>query len=1015
MKKISSFTLIVSFICLSVIGLALLPLLPVRLSPSRSLPGFTVRYTMPGASSRVVETEVTAPLEAMLSRILGVKYMKSVSGNGTGRITVELDRHAGLDAARFEASAIVRQTWPSLPGGVSYPTVGMAVPDENSTRPFLTYTLNAPADPSRILHYAEEHIKPRLSRIPDIYSVTLSGAMPMEWRLEYDNGQLERLGLSVEDLEQALSSHLQREFLGTCDVSSAGGERRWIRLLLASDSGAEGFDPARVTVAARDGKLIRMDELVKVSYQEEQPRSYYRINGLNSIYLSIMAGKSANQLLLGRQISREMGQVMAGLPAGYEIHCSYDATEYIREELERIGVRTGATLLILLLFVWLVTRCFRYLLLIVCSLTVNMAVAVIFYYLCGLEMQFYSLAGITVSLNLMIDSTVVMADHIRNRHNLKAFLSVLAATLTTLGALVIVFFLDEEIRVSLQDFVAVVMINLAVSLAVSLFFVPSLMERMGLAEAVPERAGKHFARLRRAARIGYVYGLVVGVLCRWRWAVWLLLAAAFGSTLWLFVEKVYEGSYLGREEETVLHANVSLPDGSTLEQADAVVRRMEHFLSGFSEIRQFHTTIPNARRASIDIYFRKEAAASSFPYQLKSRMVSKALELGGASWSIYGLRDQGFSNDVRENAGSYRILMAGYNYDELCGWADSLKERLTAHRRIREVSVNAEFSWWKDDYQEFYLEMDRELLARKGLDASVLFPLVRPMFAGDSESGTAGQTPEGEKIRLVSAQSRMADVWSVLSSPFGTADGDWHKLDEFAVLERGRVPREIVREDRQYRLCLQYEYLGSGEMGRKVQRDVVEEFSRKLPLGYTAEVGDDGLRWRERDGRQYILLVIVAAVIFFITGVLFNSLRQPLVVIFMIPVSYIGVFLTFWLFGLNFDQGGFASLVLLCGITVNAAIYILNEYNVIRRARPGMPVVAAYVRAWQVKVVPVLLTVVSTVLGFIPFLWGGAREAFWFPLAAGTAGGLLLSVVGVFLVMPAGILGRRNVVKRRAR
>lgn len=110
--------------------------------------------------------------------------------------------------------------------------------------------------------------------------------------------------------------------------------------------------------------------------------------------------------------------------------------------------------------------------------------ALIFYYLFGLEMQLYSLAGITVSLNLVIDSTIVMTDHILHRRNLKAFLSVLAATLTTMGALVIIFFLDERIRLNLQDFAAVVIINLAVSLMVALFFVPSMIEKIGLVRRI---------------------------------------------------------------------------------------------------------------------------------------------------------------------------------------------------------------------------------------------------------------------------------------------------------------------------------------------------------------------------------------------------------------------------------------------------------------------------------------------------------------------------------------------------
>ena len=149
MSRLSPFTLIVTFVCLALVGLALVPMLPVKLNPSRTLPGFTVRFSMPGTSSRVVEMEATSKLESMLARIKGVKAMYSTSGNGYGSITVDLDKHADVDAVRFEASTIIRQTWSQLPSGVSYPYIDMKVPDENASRPFLSFTLNAPSTPTK--------------------------------------------------------------------------------------------------------------------------------------------------------------------------------------------------------------------------------------------------------------------------------------------------------------------------------------------------------------------------------------------------------------------------------------------------------------------------------------------------------------------------------------------------------------------------------------------------------------------------------------------------------------------------------------------------------------------------------------------------------------------------------------------------------------------------------------------------------------------------------------------------
>jgi multidrug efflux pump subunit AcrB len=230
--------------------------------------------------------------------------------------------------------------------------------------------------------------------------------------------------------------------------------------------------------------------------------------------------------------------------------------------------------------------------------------------------------------------------------------------------------------------------------------------------------------------------------------------------------------------------------------------------------------------------------------------------------------------------------------------------------------------------------------------------------------------------------------------------GKLYKLSDIATVEKGQSPKKVAKERQQYRLCIQYEYIGSSEQGRKILKKDLEEFNEILPMGYRAEDENQRYYFSQDDNKQYALLLVVIAIIFFTTSILFNSLKQPLAIIFVIPISYIGVFLTFYLFGLNFDQGGFASFVLLCGITVNASIYILNEYNHIRHRYPRLHFRHAYVKAWNAKIIPIFLTVVSTILGFIPFMVGESKEAFWFPLAAGTIGGLIMSVIGIFFYLP---------------
>jgi len=1029
-------------------GIALIPLLPVKLAPSRTLPALTVSFSMPDNSARIVEMESTSKLEAMLARIKGIKNIYSTSGNGWGRITLELDKHTSIDVARFEASTIVRQTWPELPREVSYPTISVRRPDENAARPFMTFTLNSAATPFVIQQYAENNIKPQLSNIAGLYKIDVRGATPMEWQLEYNNDQLETLGVTVNDLREAVSRYYATDFLGMAQTELNGADRTWMRIMLVSDSEDKAFDATAIFVKNRDGALIRLDQLVKVVRTEQKPTSYYRINGLNSIYISLTAEETANQLQVSKEVDDTIEDIRNSLPLGYEIHNSYNATERIHAELNKIYYRTGLTVLILLLFVFLITRNVRYLFLITVTLAVNLFIAVIFYYLLQLEIQIYSLAGITISLSLIIDNVIIMTDHLMHKKDRRAFIPILAATMTTVGALSIIFFLDEKIRLNLQDFAAVVMINLTVSLLVALFFVPAMVEKIQLKKRKPRKTRfKFFSTRKLTIHFTRFYGKLIGLLSRYKWipftAVVLLFGLpvflipdkieketpfatqynkvfdnstykekvkpvmnkALGGTLRLFVEKVFQGSYFSRNDETVLTITATMPNGTTLAQMNALIEKMERYLSSFSEIRQFQTDIPNARRASIRVFFSKASERSGFPYQLKSSVIGKALIMGGGSWGVYGLQDQGFSNDVRDQAGQYRVKLYGYNYDELTAWADTLKSQLLSYRRIKEVIINSNYSWYKDDYQEFSFDLNKQRLAAEGILPGELFSSLSPIYAHDVWAGAIMIGGMREEIKLNSKQAKTHDIWSLQQVSHSIGDRTY-KLGEVADITKTQAPQEVGKENQQYRLVVQYDYIGAHTQGNKILEREVELLNDRLPMGYTAQQESSGWGWGSKDNKQYWLIGLLIVIIFFTTSVLFNSIKQPLAVIFIIPVSFIGVFLTFYWFKLNFDQGGFASFILLSGITVNASIYILNEYNMIRKHKPLLPPLRAYLKAWNSKIVPIFLTVVSTILGFIPFMVGFDKESFWFPLAAGTIGGLIMSVVGIFVFLPLLVVKR---------
>jgi len=343
--------------------------------------------------------------------------------------------------------------------------------------------------------------------------------------------------------------------------------------------------------------------------------------------------------------------------------------------------------------------------------------------------------------------------------------------------------------------------------------------------------------------------------------------------------------------------------------------------------------------------------------------------------------------------------MFGFNYDELMTRAEVFRDTLLNNRRIKDVVINSEFSWYKDDYTEFGFDLDKEQLARKNLLPYELFASLRSTFGQQMQAGQTIHDFGLEQIYLQSKQSKEFDIWSLLYG-WSTINNKNYKLSELAEIEKMQAPPRIVKINQQYRLCLQYEYIGAGEQGRRILKSKIDEYQLILPMGYTIESQQNYWYWGQGSNTQYALLALIFVIIYFTCSILFNSLKQPFSILFIVPISYIGIFLTFYLFKLNFDQGGFASFVLLCALAINANIYVIDEYNNIRAKNPKRPPLQIYLKAWNAKISPIFLTVISTILGFIPFMIGENKEAFWFPLAAGTIGGLLVSLVALFCFLP---------------
>ncbi len=777
-------------------------------------------------------------------------------------------------------------------------------------------------------------------------------------------------------------------------------------------------------------------DLATVEWRAPRAVNYYRVNGRNAVQVVLTARPDANQLALSRRVREVLAAVQQQATVGLRVE--HDASDYVRQNLVRMGWQSGAAVGLLLLVLILLLRDVRYLSLVVGGLVVSLLVSLLVFYGLGISLHAYTLAALTASLGLLIDNTLVMADHYRHYRNRRVITALLGATLTTCAALTVIWFLPEAARRDLLEFGQVLVLTLLVSLAVAYWFVPAWLETWPLRSTTSPKPSSAAAWLDRR------YGQLLAVLCRFPKTVTGLAVLLFGlpvfmlpaslpdtypyesgynnligssfyqeeirpfadkvlgGTLRLFVNYVYENSYYANNERTLLYVVADLPNQSTPEQMNDLMKQMEGVVAQDAAVERFVTEIYSGQQAVLTTYFKKEEENGLAPYRLKARLINRSTEMSGVGWDIYGV-GQGFNQRTEENqTPSFNVVLRGYNYDQLEKVANRLAAKLLPHPRIQEVDIDRVPGFFSQkNLYAYRLPLDEGALVQAGGQRAAVVTALRERYNTRPDADLYRLTPSGyEAVRVVPDQP--GDVWEISQLAFGLTDSTATKLATTPP-QRERTAPEIRKEDQQYIRQLSFEYFGNYTFGSEFLNKTLQEFQSELPLGYEAE--RITLNWWQQDApRQYGLVLLVILAIFLIGTVQFESFGQSFWMILQIPLSFTGVFVAFYISEYNFDQGGYASFLLLAGLVVNASLFLLDEFNRQAARCPQRPLVA-YRRAVRAKLRPILRSVLTTVTGLLPFVWGGEAQPFWPALAVGTCGGLLISIGMLLLVFP--VLFRR--------
>jgi multidrug efflux pump subunit AcrB len=489
------------------------------------------------------------------------------------------------------------------------------------------------------------------------------------------------------------------------------------------------------------------------------------------------------------------------------------------------------------------------------------------------------------------------------------------------------------------------------------------------------------------------------------------ISKIFGGSMRLFASKLDSRTYAEKERDIILTVRAQMPLGGSIHHLNEKVARLEKFLARFDEIKRFETRVESTG-ARVTVEFKDEHEKTYFPYYLENLVIGEVLSIGGADWSTSGVSPRGFSNSLNLGHRSDRIILSGYNYLRLYKYAEEISATLSQNRRVNDLIIE---NVQGKEVEEMYLDFDRHRIALYQFNVGTGYRALQELLTERNLGRFTSDFITGDLV-LKSSQMDRFDVWHLLNSYVKAGDRNF-PLSAFGQIGQRTAKNSIPKKNQEYTLTVSFNYIGSYESRNKYVNEVIEHYNEKVfPVGYHCENSSYG--WYKDDGTQYWLILSIVVIIFFLCAILFESLGLPLVIISLIPVSFIGTFLTFYFSGINFGTGGFASLVLLCGIVVNSGIYVVNEYKDtrLRNQERGLEVsrLKMYLKAYNHKIIPVFLTVLSTVLGLVPFFIDSETDDFWFSFAVGTTGGLLFSIVALVFVMPIFMpLIKRNRPRRK--
>ena len=990
------FTIVTMFLVI-LLGVVSFLKIPVTLIPELNPPIAVVVSNYEGASPTEVSEKITKPLETSLSTSPGLKSMQSISQEGSNFVLLMFDWSTSIDDVELDIMQRVDQV--QVPEGASKPRFMKFDPAQF---PVIQLTLRATDDSVDVRKLAEE-LETELRRTKGVASVNVSGQVTEEITVKINEELLEKNKLTQTDVVQAIQS--SNVSMPGEPIETDDGELLTTRILSTLSS----LDDIRALQVGMTptGDRVTIGQVADVEQAEVDTGMMTRANDDRAVLMSVLQESGANTASVSTEFKKSLDKLLKKKEfKKIESNILFDQGDYVKLAIGNIGqsLILGGIFAMLVLFFFL--RGIRSPIIIGVAIPYSVIVTFVLMFFADFSLNIMTLGALALGIGMLVDNAIVVIENIE-RHlamgktpadaardgSKEVGGAITASTLTTLAVFVPVIFISGLIGQIFTEFALTISFSLTASLVVALTVVPMMASRM-----LKEPKKDLSARMRRSKTM-YNFERSVKWALNHRFIVLLTTVVLLGGSLFGLTKVGTE--FLPATDEGFLTVSVELPNGSSLDATDKLVKRIEKELEKEEDIEVYVSLVGGTQ----------QNMAQGTGESNVAEMYVKLVELSERDRSVFEFiddvqpkvidevgEDATVSFDLQTAAGSspntLTFSLSDTKEKRLSEAVDAVAEGLDDLDYVLEVSNTL-----NDTVKEVHVDVDREKAAAKGLVPAQIAQTVNSVTRGTFAAQFVDEEEEVVGLYVKYDEKFRDSIEALKSIKLLTPTGDYVRLGEVAVVDIAEAPAAIQRVDQSHSVSFDVKYESDQSLGDMTTRvnEMVEDLD--LPEEVDLSYGGDRELFENAIDDMLMAILLAVALVYIVMAAQFESFKYPFVIMFSVPLMIIGVALGLFLTNTPLSVTAIIGVLVLVGIVVNNGIVLVDYIN--QKKEQGMHSYEAITQSVRDRVRPILMTALTTILGLVPLALGiGEGTEMNQPMGIAVIGGLVSSTLLTLYVVP---------------